>query len=145
MNKKYEFTDETKILIDGTALHRIRSIIQIKTPHTIIKPGTLGGWIENEINLSHVGNAWVFGDAWVYGDADISKTEHYINVGPIGSRNDYTTFYKDKFNNIQVKCGCFTGSIDEFLKKVDETHKDSKHRLIYRSAASLAMLQINLA
>lgn len=39
----------------------------------VIAPhNTLGGWIEKEENLSHLGNCWVYGKARVYGEAQVS-------------------------------------------------------------------------
>ena len=74
--RKYEITEETKILKSGEVLHRIRAVRSFGT----VKCGHMGGWIEKESNLSHEGNAWVhynamvYGDARVYGDAYISGT-----------------------------------------------------------------------
>ena len=65
-------------------------------------------------------------------------------IGAIGSRNDFTTFFRDKDNEITVKCGCFLGKIDKFLEKVTQTHKDTKHALVYRAAVEVAKLQIDL-
>lgn len=65
-------------------------------------------------------------------------------IGAIGSRNDFTTFFRDKDNEITVKCGCFLGKIDKFLEKVTQTHKDTKHTLVYRTAVEVAKLQIDL-
>ena len=65
-------------------------------------------------------------------------------IGAIGSRDDFTTFYRDKDNEITVKCGCFLGKIDKFLAKVAQTHGDSKYALVYRAAVEVAKLQIDL-
>ena len=65
-------------------------------------------------------------------------------VGPIGSRNDFTTFFRDKDKEITVKCGCFLGKIDKFLEKVSQTHGDSKYALVYRAAVEVVKLQIDL-
>ncbi len=46
---------------------------------------------------------------------------------------------------IMVKCGCFYDTIDRFLEKVAKTHGDGKHALVYRTAAELAKLQIDLS
>jgi len=45
--------------------------------------------------------------------------EPFICVGPIGSRQAYTTvyLYQDK-----VSCGCFTGTLAQFEAKVQKTH-----------------------
>ena len=155
--KKYEFTGETK-RVNGRTLHRIRAL----TSFGSIKAGQLGGWIEKEENLADEGDAWVYGDAKVFGDAKVyddakvygdakvydnavvCKTNHYLVIGSIGSRLSFTTFYRDKNNDISVKCGCFNGTIDEFEKKVKETHKDGKHAKVYLLAVEMAKVQIEL-
>ena len=64
---KYEFTDETTTLSNGTVLHRIRALKDFSE----ICKGDLGGWIESEKNLSQNGNAWVYDNARVYGNAEV--------------------------------------------------------------------------
>ena len=166
--KKYEFTGETKeirLLFRTATLHRIRATVAFG----IVEVGDLGGWIEKEENLSHEGKAWVCGDAKVWGnakvcgdakvwgnaevwgnakvcgDAKVFSASHVLVIGAIGSRNDFTTFYRDKDNEITVKCGCFLGKIDRFLEKVTQTHGDSKYALVYRAAVEVAKLQIDLS
>ena len=148
--KKYEFTGETKeirLLFRTATLHRIRATVAFG----IVEVGDLGGWIEKEENLSHEGKAWVWGnaevcgDAKVCGDAEVFSASHVLVIGAIGSRNDFTTFYRDKDNEITVKCGCFLGKIDRFLEKVTQTHGDSKYALVYRAAVEVAKLQIDLS
>ena len=68
--------------------------------------------------------------------------EHYLVMGPIGSRNDFTTFFRTKKKKIKVACGCFFGTIDEFLAKVEQTHGDSKHAKVYRAAVEVALAQL---
>ena len=166
--KKYEFTGETKeirLLFRTATLHRIRATVAFG----IVEVGDLGGWIEKEENLSHEGKAWVCGNAEVWGDAEVCgdakvcgdaevwgnakvwdnakvfSASHVLVIGAIGSRNDFTTFYRDKDNEITVKCGCFLGKIDRFLEKVTQTHGDSKYALVYRAAVEVAKLQIDLS
>ena len=103
------------------------------------------------------GNAWVSGDAWGSGDAwvggnavvsenaEIFKTSHFLVVGPIGSRNDLTTFFRTKYLTIGVKCGCFKGDIDQFFEAVEKTHGNNKHARAYKAAIALAKLQIDLS
>ena len=152
--KKFEFTGETKTLLDGTVLHRIEALVRIEFGCMAVEIGELGGWIEKENNLSHDGNAWVFrnakvygnarvcGDARVCGNAEVFRMEHYLVMGPIGSRNAFTTFFRTKERNIKVVCGCFFGTIDEFLAKVKQTHGDSKHAKVYRAAVEVALAQL---
>ena len=72
MNNKYELTDETRVLADGTVLHRIRAVRDFTLSNgDEVLAGDLGGWVEKEANLSQTGKAWVYGDAYVYGDARI--------------------------------------------------------------------------
>ena len=142
--KKYEFTGETKeirLLFRTATLHRIRATVAFG----IVEVGDLGGWIEKEENLSHEGKAWVCGDAKVWGNAEVFSASHVLVIGAIGSRNDFTTFYRDKDNEITVKCGCFLGKIDRFLEKVTQTHGDSKYASVYRAAVEVAKLQIDLS
>ena len=155
--KKYEFTGETE-QHGSITLRRIRATIFFG----VVEVGDLGGWIEKEENLSQEGDAWICGDAKVYGnakvygdaevygnakvcgDAKILQTNHLLVIGPVGSRDSLTTFFRDKDNEIAVKCGCFYGKIDRFLEKVQETHGDNRYALVYRAAAEAAKLQIDL-
>ena len=142
--KKFEFTGETKtisLFFRTATLHRIRAVAEFG----LVKIGDLGGWIEKEENLSHEGKAWVWGDAKVWGNAEVFSASHVLVIGAIGSRDDFTTFFRDKDNEITVKCGCFLGKIDKFLEKVTQTHGDSKYALVYRAAVEVARLQIDLS
>ena len=91
------------------------------------------------------GNAVVGGNAWVSGNARVSKSDHIIVIGPIGSRNDYTTFFRSNDNDIIVKCGCFRGNLSKFLEKVNETHGDNKYAAEYRAAIEIAKRHIDLS
>ena len=80
-------------------------------------------------------DAIVFGYAKVSGHAEIgtfariTSPNDYIVIGPIGSRNGYTTVHRilntdnqSCSSDLRIQCGCFNGSPDEFFTKVDETH-----------------------
>ena len=142
---KYELT-ENKIYAHGKALYQIKALVSFGN----VEAGELGGYIEKESNLSQSGNAWVYGDAMVYGDArvygnaEIFKSTHYLVIGAIGSRNDFTTFFRTKTKEIFVKCGCFKGNIDEFKEAVTKTHGENKHAKMYLLAIELAKAQIEL-
>ena len=90
------------------------------------------------------GNTEVGNYAIVCENAVVFSTKHVLVIGPIGSKDAFTTFYRDQDNKITVKCGCFLGKVDEFLQKVTETHGDNKHASVYRAAAEIAKLQMNL-
>ncbi len=65
--KKYKFIkNDTKIFF-GTTITRIKALKDFG----YIKKGDLGGYIENENNLSQYSEAWVSGKAQVYGEARV--------------------------------------------------------------------------
>lgn len=140
---KYKLTD-VKINFMGKTLFQIEAV---KCFGDIVK-GQKGGFIEKESNLSQGGNAWVYGDAWVSGNAEVggnawvSGNADYLAIGPIGSRNDITTFFKTANNDIKVSCGCFTGNIEEFLEKVNETHGNNNYAKEYKTAVEIAKIHI---
>ena len=153
--KKFELTSETKVVLEKN-LYRIRAL----TSFADVQAGQLGGWIEKEDNLSQNGNAWVYGNAWVDGDArvygnarvygdaqvggdaEITKRTHLLEIGFIGSRDAVTTFFRTMDKQIYVRCGCFSGNLDEFAAAVAETHGESKHGKVYKLAIEMAKMQI---
>lgn len=136
--KKYELTGEVKVKF-GVTFKRIRALIDFGN----VKKGELGGFIEKEENLSHENNAWVYDDAWVSGNAEVSGNADYVLIGRVGSRFGFTTFFRNKNNEIYVSCGCFLGTLAKFRKKVKETHgTDTKYAKVYQAAADLAEMQI---
>lgn len=161
--KKYELTEET-VTVYGKTLYRIRAVRDFGS----VKTGEFGGYIEKEENLSHFGNAWVSGDARVYdnakvsgnakvygdarvsgnakvyGNAEVFNTRHFFVQGPIGSRDGYVTFYRTKDDTVEVRCGCFSGSLQEFVNQVEETHGGSRYEKEYKLAAELAKVCIRL-
>jgi hypothetical protein len=100
-------------------------------------------WVSGDARV--YGDALVSGDAQVYGNAQIFKMSHYVVAGPLGSRDDFTTFFRTKHHTIGVKCGCFRGNTDELLKAVETVHGDNKHAQAYKAAVDLAKLQIDLS
>ena len=159
--KKFELTGEVKFHL-GIKLYRIKALISFGN----VEAGELGGFIEKEENLSQngnarvsgnamvygdarvSGNAMVYGDAWVsgnamvYGDAWVKVKSDILTIGLIGSRNDTTTFFKTKDKKINVCCGCFRGTIEEFEKAVEETHGGSFYEKQYKIAIELAKISI---
>jgi hypothetical protein len=59
-----------------------------------------------------------------------AKTDkRYIQISCIGSRKDITTYC---FEDDKIWCGCYTGTLGQFEKRVERTHKDNKqYRLEY--------------
>lgn len=77
--KKYELTDDIRILRTGETIHRIRALRDFGS----VKKGELGGYVESEFNLSHAGNAWIYGVAKVFNRARVienGKVMHNAKV-----------------------------------------------------------------
>ncbi len=64
--KKFELTTDF-ITFCGVKLFRIRALIEFDD----VKAGDVGGYIEEEKNLSQLDDAWVYGNAKVYGNAEV--------------------------------------------------------------------------
>ena len=92
-------------------------------------------WVSG--NAMVYGNAMVSGDAEVYGDAEVFGDADYATVHGFGSEYRTTTFFRTKAGDIGVRCGCFYGTLDDFRKKVKETHGDSKTAKEYLMVADL--------
>jgi hypothetical protein len=65
----------------------------------------------------------------VSGNAQIEKTEDYLVIGPAKSSGRYTTAHKDSKIGVRVNCGCFSGTVREFSKAIEKTHKDNQEHL----------------
>ena len=130
--KKFELTSEFVTFL-GKKLFRIKALISFGN----VEEGELGGYVEKEENLSNDGDAWVYGDARVSGDAWVSGDADYATVQGFGSEYRTTTFFRTKAGDIGVRCGCFYGTLDDFRKKVKETHGDSKTAKEYLMVADL--------
>ena len=161
MEKHFELTDET-IEVAGNTLHRIRCTRDCKWAKT----GDLGGFIEKEDNLSGdawvAGNAWVSGtarvsgDAWVYdnaqvsgyaqvcGDARIDCIKAHCGFDVFGSCGRHTHAYITAENKIEITCGCFRGSIEEFEAKVRKTHGDNQYAHEYLAIIYLIKIKFGL-
>lgn len=118
--KKYELTDDT-ITVGGRILHRIKALKDFAD----VEEGDLGGYVEKEDNLNQSENAWVSGE------------NDYTTAKGFGREYRTTTFFRLKDGGIGVRCGCFSGTLDEFREKVEETHKESKMGKEYLMLADL--------
>ena len=152
---KYKILEDQYIEVCGKKLYRIQALKDFNG----VKSGDIGGYIEKESNLSQSGDAWVYddaevsgnaqvcgnarvyGNAWVSDDAQVCGTRHYLNLGPIGSRDGYTTIYRDKSKKAIVVCGCFRGDLDEFERAVHKTHAGTKYEAEYMALIQLARLR----
>ena len=163
---KYELTDET-IDVSGTTLHRIKALKDFGNVKKgelggYVKKGELGGYVESEYNLSQIGNCWVYGNArvcgdaelcgnaWVYGNAEVCGNARvygnadYITIKGLGSRYRDTTIFKTRNEDVVVRCGCFYGTLTEFVNEVGITHGDSKYAKEYLALVELAKIHFGI-
>lgn len=66
-NTKYEILKDDYIVVEDKILYRIRALRDFGG----ISAGDLGGYVENESNLSKIGDCWIYNDAQVFGDAKV--------------------------------------------------------------------------
>lgn len=62
-NAKFRILDDQYKIVEGATLYRIQAVKNFGN----VKVGDVGGWIENEKNLSFLGNCWIFNEARVWG------------------------------------------------------------------------------
>lgn len=147
MEKKYKLTEET-FAVDGHVLHRIKALRDFVN----VKKGDLGGFIEEESNLAHDWNCWIYNDAVVRGNAivcgnatvcdnaeicreakvcgeakvsgyaEVEKKSDYIVFKNWWSSGRYFTWTR---SNDMWSVGCFYGTGEELIKKA---YKDSEEK-----------------
>jgi hypothetical protein len=91
------------------------------------------------LGSERIENVSIIGGTRLGGGAYVTRDEDYLVVGRLGSRQAFTTFYRDKEKNLRVQCGCFNGTLKEFRARVLEYHgKDSDYGQEYLSAINFA-------
>ena len=152
MEKKFELTDNFVINAFGIKLFQIKCTKSFKYANE----GDLGGYVEKEDNLSQSGdawvsvdarvsgNAWVSGDAQEYGNARVENNHMHCGFDCFGSCNRHTHAYKTKGNKVEITCGCFRGSLEEFEKKVEETHKGTIYEKQYKAIINLIKIKFGI-
>ena len=156
MDKHFELTNKFIINAFGVKLFQIKCTRRIKYAEV----GDLGGYIEKEDNLS--GDAWVSGDAQVYGDAwvsgnarvygnaqvsgdaRVSNNNEHCGFDCFGSVNRHTHAYKTQSGKVEITCGCFRGSIEEFDRQVKKTHQGNKFERQYMAIAEVIKIKFGL-
>jgi len=140
MEKKFELTDNFIINAFGVKLFQIKCTKSFK----YAKEGDLGGYVEKDENLDQESDAWVFGNAWVSGDADIENDNNHCGFDCFGSCNRHTHAYLTKDNKVEITCGCFRGSIEEFEKEVEKTHSGTIYEKQYKAIINVIKIKFGL-
>lgn len=152
MGKKFELTDKFIINVFGIKLFQIKCTKSFK----YAQKGDLGGYVEKEGNLDQENDAWVSGDARVSGnaqvsgnarvsgDANIKNNNEHCGFDGFGSCNRHTHAYLTKEKKVEITCGCFHGSIEEFEKKVEETHSGTIYEKQYKAIINVIKIKFGL-
>ena len=72
IQRKYELTEESKWVDTKRGLVQVYRIKAVRD-FSNIREGQLGGWIQEEINLSHEGNCWVYDNAMLVENAAVFR------------------------------------------------------------------------
>lgn len=155
MEKKYELTEET-FAVDGHVLHRIKALRDFGD----VRKGNIGGWIEDEDNLSHDDDCWVYDNAAVYGfatiygnakvcgDAEVNSYARICGDAVIKNMSDYIVFKNwwssgrcftwTRSNDMWI-VGCFYGTGEELIKKAynDSEEKGREYERIVKYVESI--------
>ena len=95
-------------------------------------------------NARVFGNAEVSGDAEVSGNAEIDNNNKHCGFDCFGSANRHTHAYLTKENKVEITCGCFRGSIEEFEKRVEETHSGTIYEKQYKAIIDVLKIKFGL-
>lgn len=174
MDKHFELTDKFIINAFGAKLFQIKCTRKIKYADIgdlggyIEKEDNLYGdaWVSGDAQVSGdawvvgnarvSGNAQVSGDARVYGDARVSgyarvfgdarvsNDNEHCGFDCFGSANRHTHSYKTKSGKIEITCGCFRGSIEEFEKQIKETHRGNEFERQYMAIVEVIKIKFGL-
>ena len=89
-------------------------------------------------------DAWAYGIACICGDACVCSDSDYICFKGFGSESRNTTMFRTKNRDVYVCCGCFRGSLKEFLEKVKETHGSSIYAKEYLACVEAAKIHFEI-
>ena len=90
------------------------------------------------------GDALVSGSAQVSGDACLKSDADHCGFDCFGSSNRHTHAYLTGHNTVEITCGCFRGSIEEFEKKVKKTHAGTVYENQYNAIINVIKIKFGL-
>jgi hypothetical protein len=82
--------------------------------------------------------ACVYGNACVYGDAEIISNNDFIVINNLGSANRSLIIFRQMDGSIIFTTGCFSGTREYFIEKIQETHKGNYYAQCYLKAIELS-------
>jgi len=77
------------------------------------------------------------------GGLKLAGTRPYFSIGPIGSRYDNLVAYITE-QGLRLQAGCFFGTREEFVAKLDAEHGDNEHGKEYRAALVMVDAHVSI-
>ncbi|WP_390399960.1 hypothetical protein, partial [Alistipes indistinctus] len=74
----------------------------------------------------------------------VSNDNEHCGFDCFGSANRHTHSYKTKSGKIEITCGCFRGSIEEFEKQIKETHRGNEFERQYIAIVEVIKIKFGL-
>ena len=84
-----------------------------------VSVGDVGGYVEDERNLAHAGDAWVSGDAQVYGNARVSGDAWVSTVCAVTPKVITGFRYPLTITDEHLRAGCQVHTFPEWRNKTE--------------------------
>lgn len=113
---------------------------------SLISQKEIDNWGKDELGYRYFPRNSRFGEDCSFGEACIIENnkelikKNILSFCGFGSENRCTYFFKTK-KGIYIRCGCWAGYLDDFKKKIIETHNCSKTTKEYLLMCDLAELR----
>lgn len=98
MKTKYTICRSKYKIIDGITVYRIKCVNSFYCHGTLISKGDIGGYVENDYNLSQHGCCWIFDDAVVRGNARLTNSATVKNNAIVEDNAEVCEFSHIKDN-----------------------------------------------
>ena len=107
-----------------------------------LRGANLSGAYLSEANLSGANLRGACLSGACLSGAKLIGDRPWFQLGPIGSRCDYfTAWITDQ--GLKLQAGCFFGTVEEFISKLNTTHQNNNHAKEYQMA--LLMIEAHAA
>jgi hypothetical protein len=78
------------------------------------------------------------------GHAAVENDAQHCGFDCFGSVNRHTHAYLTESGDVEVTCGCFSGSLDEFAQQVHKTHAGTVYERQYLAIVEVIKIKFGL-
>lgn len=111
----------------------------------ISEDAVISGYAEISGDARISGTVRISGNAVISGNAEITEISDFLTLGPAKSSRNFTTAHKDSVIGVRVNCGCFSGSVEEFISAIQKTHANNPEYLAqYMAFVHVIKIHFNL-